>query len=375
MKNSNNKKIQEIESSLTKNKNNGEQGGIEWKTRIANFLCEADNLARNYGLSTREYLYLRELLADYLDAVFSFYANNFGFESSITALRGSLEDFLYKDEGFFRDPKINIQDKRIPGFSECCRATLIRLEALKDLRKQINNIEGIIVGGSVSYGRFYNIRERKEDASDIDIILVASDKEELLPLVGAPFLDPENKRIFREKLKRFGGHTFNGNYKILSQRFYYRNYNFTVSVHCFDFQSLKMIIDHLCLDVLFKVNASFFVEDFRSDPFKKNFFNLYNFNQEKISLSIEPQRIGGSYRACFPIYMICNNEFYSSIYLNLIIPEKWILLDQRGIITDLLKKFRSSLIFKLNQERRSKTGKLIIKSHLRYPLFRKSTSF
>lgn len=340
---------------------------------IIDYLREADELAYSNALTDQNYLYLREVLADYLDLVFYFYYVNSGFGTFVSEFRETLGDLMGKTGGFFGDPGIVLEGKRVPGFSESCRATLVRLEALDDLCGQLNGIEGMIVGGSVSYGRFYNIRGAEEDSSDIDIILVANNERELLPLTEASFLDLDNRELFRERLKEFSALDSGSLPKVLSQRFYYKDHGFTISFHCFDRNSLRMIINYLQLDLYFESNVSFYIKDFRSDPFKEGFFTHYNFNWDRTASIFNNRRQGQSYCAYISIYMIRDGEFHSSMYFNVILPERWIVLDRKGRVSELLGAFRASLVQRLNLERREDSDKLIIKSHIRYPLFRNST--
>ncbi|HMB65913.1 MAG TPA: hypothetical protein VKO42_03470, partial [Patescibacteria group bacterium] len=188
-----------IRSSFTRNKDEGIFGICGWGKEILDLLQEANELTRRNSLTQGDYLYLRQALADYLDLIFNFYGRSFNFRVFIFEFQKILFTLLRENGGLLEDPGVVLQGKRIPGLAECCRATLIRLEALQDLSDQLGNIEGMIVGGSVSYGRFYNIRDSQEDSSDIDVILVANNEREIEPLVRASFLDAENRKLFRKR--------------------------------------------------------------------------------------------------------------------------------------------------------------------------------
>ncbi len=363
-----------IRSSFTRNKDEGIFGICGWGKEILDLLQEANELTRRNSLTQGDYLYLRQALADYLDLIFNFYGRSFNFRVFIFEFQKILFTLLRENGGLLEDPGVVLQGKRIPGLAECCRATLIRLEALQDLSDQLGNIEGMIVGGSVSYGRFYNIRDSQEDSSDIDVILVANNEREIEPLVRASFLDAENRKLFRKRLKELRSPDSEEPSQVLSQRFYYKDRGFTISFHCFEWGCLKRVIDNLCLDLSRQEDASFLIEDCRSDAFKEGFFTHYNFNGQGTVSAFENRKERNSYRAHIPIYMIRNGEFYSSMYFNVILPERWVLLDRRGKVSDLLESFRASLVQRLNWEREQDPQKMIIKSHIRYPLFRNSIS-
>lgn len=88
----------------------------------------------------------------------------------------------------------------MPNFSESLLATLERFQVLEETEEVfLNIVDGIIVGGSLAYGPFYNVRagEDKTVSSDIDMIMI----------IGDDFLDEkawsafENYKIFSETEK------------------------------------------------------------------------------------------------------------------------------------------------------------------------------
>ncbi|MCU1267201.1 MAG: methyltransferase type 11 [Acidobacteria bacterium] len=91
-------------------------------------------------------------------------------------------------------PTPNCANKPQPYFTEAVFATLIRCEVVATYAKYLKMLDmGAILGGSVSYGKFFNVRQSQTiteitHQSDIDILLVA-DLEELAELIKLSGLD------------------------------------------------------------------------------------------------------------------------------------------------------------------------------------------
>lgn len=74
-------------------------------------------------------------------------------------------------EYFYRDRGVN-GDKELPPLQEAIGETVKRLRFLEAFTSHMpKEVTGVICGGSMSYGRFYNIRGG-EDPSDIDLFVI-----------------------------------------------------------------------------------------------------------------------------------------------------------------------------------------------------------
>ncbi len=105
--------------------------------------------------------------------------------------------------------------------------TVIRLLELEEVKKElfIAQAECVILGGSLSYGPFFNIRHNGTNNSDIDILVVMPDDIE-------SFLKPlSQQRKFNVKRKIFDTFISNDNFDILSTKIpnpenYYTSFHF-----------------------------------------------------------------------------------------------------------------------------------------------------
>lgn len=91
---------------------------------------------------------------------------------------------------FYPDKK-NLGDRRAPGFAEATLETIRRLRDMREIENVLSKSSvGGIVGGSMSYGKFLNVKGG-EDASDLDILLVVDSwnnvPDVLLDLKKLPF--------------------------------------------------------------------------------------------------------------------------------------------------------------------------------------------
>ncbi len=360
--------LEEIVGSLKKDEK--QVVNSNWRKELCLTLTELNKIDLS---NNQDYLLYRSLIADYLDLI-CFYYNLNGLEEFRSLLLEDLGVFDDSDSGFFKDPDIKIKNKRFPGLEESCQATLLRLEAVHDFCQIIPEVEGIVVGGSVSYGRFYSVRDTvsSKKGSDVDMLLFLRDPEELKPLTRAPFLSKEDRDRFDLRLRNFCDSSSDNGFEIFSQRFYYKDCGFTISFHGLPFDLVKRIAEDMNKDLFRGSDLVFLAVDHRSDPFKRPSFPRYNFSGKSSSFDLEVKKGELGYTSSFPVYSVFESEFYSSLYFNLVFPEKWILRDRYGELTPIIEKIHRSLRSKLELERTQDPSKSLLKSHIRYPIFRES---
>src|SRR5690606_7485706 len=111
-----------------------------------------------------------------------------------------------------------------------------RLKFLFELTTQLPSpVLSCISGGSMSYGRFYNVRGG-EDSSDLDLILVYENESEAA-LNAATILpkeigfDPEDSRLLDERIHKYVEMAREGKAQVLSQKSSVAGQDFDVSMH------------------------------------------------------------------------------------------------------------------------------------------------
>jgi hypothetical protein len=138
-------------------------------------------------------------LAQELARTFAAYEDCEGdFIEDLTALMGVIDNqpehesdrfqFLYKDHRLTRFPAYlpDAKGRRRPRPFETAFETVRRIEDLNRLRDGLEAVpSSAILGGSLSYGRFYNVCGDANMATDIDLIVVLPDYSRLAALVEA----------------------------------------------------------------------------------------------------------------------------------------------------------------------------------------------
>ena len=129
---------------------------------------------------------ISDIRSDLADDFFKIYSTYRDDKSSAIQL---LKDFELIKDDFIRllpEDINNISNpnkqlyKRQPALIETIKGTLIRLDKLETIENVFkDHVKSIIIGGSMSYGPFYNIRENLDStgSSDIDLIFVVSDDQ------------------------------------------------------------------------------------------------------------------------------------------------------------------------------------------------------
>jgi len=162
---------------------------------------------------------LGRVLAFYEDEETTFVRDLLDLWSSVDRLQGSDES---KFRRLYFDPRLNDYAeyrfppeggiRRRPRPFEAAVETSRRLIDLNHVRRQMADIQsGGVLGGSVSYGRFYNVTGAASEfgakASDTDLLLVLQDYKQLNAvadgLSGMPDIDRESLELFRNRARVF----------------------------------------------------------------------------------------------------------------------------------------------------------------------------
>ncbi len=269
--------------------------------------------------------------------------------------------------------------KREPSFPESISGTLERFSYMEKLVPIFRNkAKSIIVGGSMSYGPFYNIRKNLDEtgSSDIDAIIVVND--DFFDDMNWDAFDlseqfsEEDKKIFHERRKKFRELYSQGSVDILSQRFDVPNHDFNMSTHFFTLANFeKMCGSRFSQDLQYDQNIVSTFRDFKARKFEHRDCNQLNFFGDAFPYTVPEQvAIEGGYIAELPNYYIQNQHLYPGIYQNLISPEFLVFYDNTGEVSDLVGDFHRILQERSEVEgERGKKKSSVIQSHFRNRFF------
>lgn len=295
-----------------------------------------------------------------------------GLTTTLKTLSGPYPDINKKGDVILGKPQ--------PSLIETMEETLKRLKFLQRYLPELpNSIISCISGGSMSYGRFYNVRGGA-DPSDLDLILVYEPSKidelsahRLLPVELG--FNEDDVRALQERLLIFKDLVGQGKAHVLSQKTDLPLLGFSTSMHIMgrDIFNSSMIYNPAS-DVASKKNIDARVLDYKPHPFKyqeiiqRDFHgNPYTFNPNEISLKdgITDREVVSQ----IPSHAIVNGNYVPGIYQNLVSPR----FESEPLTS---KKIEAAVTmywaFMMDLAKAAKVtdpNASILKSHIRYPIF------
>ena len=245
--------------------------------------------------------------------------------------------------------------KRVPSINESVVATLTRFKTLNILDKFLDFSLGIVYGGSLSYGPFYNIRDG-EDPSDIDLITVVDFSNLTLDDINFPygrlFIEDESLDLFSQRLMIFKENYARLPYNMcFSHKLDLKNEDFTISMHVISpklwenmtGERLRTRLQHTLSDIEY-------VYDYREVYVNDTFSNLGSFDGKDYKVDITHRDVieGKLYKV--PLWIKDDDRFHTGQMQNLLVPyfEDYYAHDE--IITKNLKIFKEILVSHMVKE-------------------------
>ncbi len=239
---------------------------------------------------------------------------------------------------------------------------------------------GIIVGGSLSYGPFYNVRGKldKESASDIDAIFIldnnASSKD-WKAFVNSPYFSKEEKEVFMKRKNIFLSQLFpRGDATVLSQKFSLVSKDYEISIHFVTNDILdKMLIENIT-DEVKKENKVVVLKDYKSKLFPHKICSQVNFNGDVYDYVVPEQiKVEEGVITSLPAYIINDHTFYPSIYQNLILPMCDVFYARDTSLAIKLADFKSGVHdYIANKYGEDGIRERLLRSHMRNIIFPKT---
>lgn len=265
-----------------------------------------------------------------------------------------------------------IIDKRQPGFRESVEETLKRYEAIERTREALKgHVDGIIFGGSMSYGPFYNIRGDRDETgpSDLDGIVIMRDDEDQIPL-GEIFEEDETAQ-FPLRMEEFRKLYEKGDAQIITQKSRVKGEDFDISIHFFPKSEFEKLIGDDCRETMKQDNdATYLIHDFRSAEFKHPNFNSHNFDGDTLEYETpKAKEVSRGVINDLPGYRMQRGKFFSGVYQNVVSPGFDVWYDRIGDISEQVDNFKQNMIERMEYEKSQGADTNFQQSHIRHKIF------
>lgn len=305
-----------------------------------------------------------------------------GSPNSILTLRGlgRIYKILANRYPALNQPGEVILGKQQPSLIESTGATLKRLNFLyRYVKKLTDSCVSVISGGSMSYGRFYNVREGVEP-SDLDLIVVFTDGEEgnmrtanILP--SSLGFKGDDSLLLQERMRIFAHLLEDGKAEVLSHKVPVEPLGFSISMHIMPssvFESMMVYNPYRDLKAGCEVDRR--VHDYKTEPFKYSAVRLNSFGGEQLSFRVDEELLHGGITdreviTQIPAHAIVNGRFVPGLYHNLLSPRfEMEAFSARECVAAATLFW--SLMRRLEREyRKTDPSASALKSHIRYELF------
>lgn len=269
------------------------------------------------------------------------------------------------------DTSIQLPGKRQPPLGESIMATLERYDFMEGLENTFGRkIGGVIVGGSMSYGPFLNVRSG-EDSSDVDAIMVMSEdfnnSEGWESLANSDIISDRDMASFLSRKDIFLEEQAKGNVDILSQRFTAKSGSFNMSAHIMSKSILESICSSgLAQDLEHNSDTSVALRDYKSNRFERSKCDLLSFSGKSLDFQIpQQQEIQGGYVAEIPAYVIQEGEYYPGLYQCLLLPSSLTAYDSEGFTSKIAADFSDIVAARLEEERKTNPDSALLNAYPR----------
>lgn len=266
--------------------------------------------------------------------------------------------------------------KRQPSFVESIDSTFERYRVMERLSTIFNSgVEGIIIGGSMSYGPFYSVRDNvgDKDFSDIDGLVVVNDSffnDNWSTFLKNTVFLKEDKELFFKRVKIFKKLFKSGSADVLSQRFFVKDKYFNVSLHFLHTTTFeKMINSDLRKTLDKRVDSNYALRDFRVNNFTHPCLARHTFTGGRFESIVENYITEGGYISLMPGFTFDSGKLYPGVYHTVIYPSFLVFYDKNGYVTDLITEFEKLIYKEVQILRKDFPYSTYSKAHNRYDIF------
>jgi hypothetical protein len=264
-----------------------------------------------------------------------------------------------------------------PSYVESLFATEKRLVWLREYLSHLpENVLGVISGGSMSYGRFHNVRAGYPNSSDLDLLIVSDHPPTLTDIdqlvrVDLGFQTSELVQ-YRQRAQRFEAGYHNEDLDVFSQKFSMPSQGFDVDMHIFPFDVLRRLLgESVKNDALRARDTEVNLRAYKADSFPERLTDKqsdFYGNVYSLPRAVSLTRYGKV--ALDHAYLVQSGNFIPGSHQNLCSPMFEVVLD-RGGIGDMMDGFKTFIYENVDAANRKKPGAALSNSHLRSVLFSK----
>jgi len=300
----------------------------------------------------------------------------------------SFSDFNKKITSFFASSK-KLPDvfthsrpdqlgKRQPSLFESILETLKRFEALERFELVFEkSCKGMIVGGSLSYGPYFNVRAQRNliAGSDIDTILVIDENENARNwdrFIQSPDFSHQEKQEFIDRKDIFLKTLLpRDKADILSQKFHMKGTRFEISAHFFTHAAMNRLLLNNTNIAIINVDNIFTLKDYRSERFPYKTCLQKNFEGIPYIYDVPEQRtVEKGVISELPEYIINDHKLHPGVYQNLVLPSFFIFHDRDGELTENVSSFKKKIIGHIARNYPEKNIQAaMLESHVRSDVF------
>ncbi len=265
--------------------------------------------------------------------------------------------------------------KQQPSFVESITETAMRLQCIATWRPLLpSSISAMISGGSMSYGRFFNVRGGYPNSSDLDIILVATD--ELHPCDATQIVpttlgvNEEDQALYARRLEHFIEYRHQRQVQVLSHKFSLPALSFDISTHLMSIETFsRMFFTDLQHDLASSHPQERFVHDYKPAPFKHRVLQQRTFTGEAVPFPITESgsRDGGVITDIIS-YATRAHQIIPGMYHNLVSPLFEVELDRNGEVATIVRAFKTLMQEQAHEAKRRAKSAELAKSHIRFEL-------
>jgi hypothetical protein len=238
-------------------------------------------------------------------------------------------------------------NKRFPGLDETVRATIERLDFLENFLEIIRSgrrvVIGVILGGSLSYGKFYCVRRD----SDIDVIVVMRNWPKSLKdfsnlLISLRFFESSSIERWQQRVDYFLNSLNTPETKyVFSQKLRVSGSSFDLSLHLMDLGT----IGQYCLagiDPLRLRDGVYVVREFRESTVRR--LVICDFSGKPLARDPRENFLGDlGFLSDNEIFAVRDGRYITGQYQNVIFPALEICYDPEGILQLLVGNFRDCI--------------------------------
>lgn len=250
----------------------------------------------------------------------------------------------------------NILGKEQPSLVEAVVETAKRLLFVDRLATNLpQSVRGIIVGGSLAYGPFYNVRGMP-NSSDLDAFYIVSQdfftgEDPKKAISEQRGFTQESSEDFARRARLFPSMQAEGKASLLSVKSPVDDYLASIKVMPVDIfieefdTKLKRVIDE-------NIDVALGIKDYKQGPYFASVYNQFSFLHEPYYFHMDEEYPSeGGAVTNLPCIIMADGHLHTGQHHNHLIPRAQIEYDRDGTTTRAMRQFRRHIYGRLQQER------------------------